>query len=112
MGKVVVASLCLLGGFHTSVATAAGMGHAHMNDDPLVGMVLVDELEAQNSSPDDTLAWNVAAWLGHDSGRLLFRSEGETTSGDVEDGRAELLWSKPIAAWWDLVGGQIGRAHV
>ena len=40
-------------------------------------MVLVDELEWQNASPDDALAWNVSAWLGHDTGRLLFRSEGE-----------------------------------
>lgn len=105
MPKVIVASLLLLAGFQQSVATAADRGHVHMNDDPLVGMVLMDELEWQDASPDDALAWNVSAWLGHDTGRLLFRSEGEMMDGDVEDSRAELLWSKPIAAWWDLVGG-------
>jgi copper resistance protein B len=105
MSKLVAGALCLLAGFHQSSATAAGTGHAHMDDDPLVGMFLMDELEWQGGSPDDALAWNVSAWLGRDTGRLLFRSEGEMTSGDVEASRTELLWSKPITAWWDLVGG-------
>jgi copper resistance protein B len=86
-------------------AIAQDMHHAHMNDDPLVGMVLVDELEWQDTSPDSTLAWNVSAWLGHDTGRLLFRSEGDRTDGDVEELRAELLWSKPVTAWWNVVAG-------
>ncbi len=105
MRSVIAASLLLLAGLNQSVATGADRGHAHMNDDPLVGMFLVDELEWQGASPDDALVWNVSAWLGRDTGRLLFRSEGEMTGGDVEDSRSELLWSKPIAAWWDLVGG-------
>ena len=105
MRKRIVGALCLLAGFHQSIATAAGTGHAHMDDDPLVGMFLMDELEWQGASPDDALAWNVSAWLGHDTGRALFRSEGEMSSGEVEGGRAELLWSKPVAAWWDLVAG-------
>ena len=105
MSKGMVGALCLLAAFHQSIATAGGMGHAHMNDDPLVGMFLVDELEWQATSPDDALAWNVSAWLGHDTGRLLFRSEGELTKGDVDASRSELLWLKPVASWWDLVGG-------
>lgn len=105
MSKKVLVALWLVAGLHRSGAVASDMGGAHMNDDPLVSMVLVDQLEWQNASPDDALAWNVSAWLGRDSGRALFRSEGERVSGDNEDGRAELLLSRPIAAWWDLVGG-------
>lgn len=86
-------------------AMAEGMNHSHMNYDPLVGMLLLDQFEWQDTSPDSTLSWNVSAWLGHDTGRLLFRSEGDRTNGDVNDLRAELLWSKPIATWWDVVGG-------
>jgi copper resistance protein B len=105
MGKSILTALCLLVGLHQSAVMAGEMAHAHMNDDPLVGMVLVDHLEWQNASPDDALAWKVAAWTGRDAGRLLVRSDGEMINGDVEEARAELLWSKPIAAWWDLVGG-------
>jgi copper resistance protein B len=105
MSKFIVAVLCLLAVLHQGVAIAAEMAHLHMNDDPLVGMVLVDELEWQDASPDDALAWNLSAWLGHDTGRLLFRSEGDMTNGEVGSARAELLWSKPVTAWWDLVGG-------
>ena len=105
MSKLVAGALCLLAGFHQSIAIAADRGHAHMHDDPLVGMFLMDELEWQDASPDDALAWNVSAWLGRDIGRLLFRSEGELTDGSVEDSRSELLWLRPVAAWWDLVSG-------
>jgi copper resistance protein B len=105
MRSAIAASLLLLAGLNQSVATGADRGHAHMNDDPLVGMFLVDELEWQEASPDDALVWNVSAWIGHDTGRLWFRSEGEATDGGVEASRAEVLWSRPIAAWWDLVGG-------
>ncbi len=105
MNRFMGAALLLTGLYQPGVR-AEDMGHqAHMNDDPLVWMVLVDELEWQNASSDDTLAWNVFAWIGHDTGRVLFRSEGEMTAGDVEGGRAELLWSKPVTAWWDLVAG-------
>lgn len=105
MSKFIVALLFLLAGFQQSIATAAGMSDEHMNDDPLVWMVLVDELEWQNASPEDVIAWNTSAWIGHDTGRLLFRSEGDATQGSTAEGRAELLWWKPIAAFWDLVGG-------
>lgn len=105
MRKLIVAALCLLAGFQQRGAIAAGTGHPHMNDDPLVGMVLFDELEWQEASPDDALAWNMSAWLGHDNGRFLFRSEGDMTDGKVDNSRTELLWSRPVTAWWDLVGG-------
>lgn len=105
MNRLMACPLLLLAGFQHGVAMAAEKGHAHMNDDPLVWKVLVDELEWQDASPDDALAWNLSAWIGHDTGRLLLRSEGEALSGAAAGGRAELLWSKPVAAFWDLVGG-------
>ncbi|MEO8223948.1 MAG: copper resistance protein B [Gammaproteobacteria bacterium] len=100
-----IVALLTLASFLAQETAAADGVHTHMDDDPLVGMILVDELEVQNTSPDKAVAWNVVAWLGHDTGRLLFRSEGKVAKGDVDDSRAELLWLKPIAAWWDLVGG-------
>jgi copper resistance protein B len=104
LAAIAAASIALAVGFPGTVP-AADWDHAHMDDDPVIGMVLLDEFEWQNASPDDALAWNVSGWLGRDTGRLLFRSEGDLSDGDVEELRAELLWSKPIAAWWDLVGG-------
>lgn len=82
-----------------------GMDHAHMNDDPLVWMVLVDQLEWQKSSSADAVAWDLAAWAGYDTGRLRLRAEGTRANGATVDNRAELLWSRPVAPWWDLVAG-------
>ena len=79
--------------------------HAHAMDDPLIGRVLVDQLEWQDTEPWSTLHFDANAWLGTDKDRAVFRSEGSLMDGQGEDIRAELLWSRPLAAWWNLVSG-------
>ena len=75
---------------------------AHMDDDPVVWMVMADRLEGQQG---DALAWEGSAWLGHDRGRLWLRSEGERERGHATEANVEALWGKPVNAWWDLLAG-------
>ena len=82
--------------------------HAHMEADPLIGILKVDQLEWQDRSGDDALKWDAIGWLGHDMNRAWLRDEGEQVSGSTAENRLELLWGQPVAAWWDLVAG--GRA--
>ncbi|HOV58589.1 MAG TPA: copper resistance protein B [Rhodanobacteraceae bacterium] len=77
----------------------------HMHADPLVGMLLFDRLEAQPGDGPTPLAWDLRAWLGHDSNRLWLRSEGERVAGHTEHGDLSLLWGRPLTPWWDLVAG-------
>lgn len=90
-------------------AAHQGMGHAvvehAMNDDPVISKLMMDQLEWRNTSGDDALAWNGSWWIGRDEGRMLVRSEGEAIDGDVEHLRAELLWWRPLAPFWNVVGG-------
>jgi copper resistance protein B len=79
--------------------------HMHMHDDPLTAMLRFDELEWQNRSGGDALKWDVTGWIGHDMNRLWLRDEGEHVSGNAAANRLEVLWGRPVAAWWDLVAG-------
>lgn len=55
--------------------------HAHAMDDPLIGRVLVDQLEWQDTEPWSTLHFDANAWLGTDKDRAVFRSEGSLMDG-------------------------------
>jgi copper resistance protein B len=79
--------------------------HQHMHEDPLIGMLRAEEFEWQGRSADDALKWDVTGWLGHDMNRLWLRDEGEHVGGESVENRLELLWGRPVAPWWDVVGG-------
>jgi copper resistance protein B len=78
---------------------------AHMDDDPWHAMVLVDQLEWQDAEEGAALAWDVEAWAGTDSDRVLLRAEGERVDGGTDENRLELLWWQPLTSRWDLVAG-------
>jgi copper resistance protein B len=78
--------------------------HSHAGENPLVFMAIAEELEWQDVG-DGRLHWDVTAWAGRDEGRLMFRSEGTRTRNDNDDTRNELVWWRPVAAWWNLVTG-------
>lgn len=85
---------------------AHGMsGMDPMAEDRIFSQVLLDQLEATHSSHGSGLAWDVQGWIGGDANRLWVKSEGARQGGRTEDGRLELLWSKPVAAYWDLQAG-------
>jgi copper resistance protein B len=79
--------------------------HSHAGENPLVFLFMAEELEWQDNSPNGSLAWDITAWAGRDEGRLLFRSEGSRTRNDNDETRVELLWWRPVSAWWNLVAG-------
>jgi copper resistance protein B len=79
--------------------------HSQMHDDPFTAMFLAEQFEWQEGSTDDALQWDVLAWAGHDMNRVWLRSEGERPSGRSGAASSELLWGRPVAAFWDLVAG-------
>lgn len=78
--------------------------HSHAGENPLVFMAMAEELEWQDVG-DGRLHWDVTAWAGRDDGRLMFRSEGTRTRNDNDETRMELVWWRPVGAWWNLVTG-------
>lgn len=74
-------------------------------DNKIFYQVMLDQLEYTHSREGSGMAWDVQGWVGRDYNRLWIKSEGEQRGGHTEDGRLELLWSKPVAAFWDLQAG-------
>jgi copper resistance protein B len=76
-----------------------------VSDDMIFYQVLLNQIEYTHSSQGSGMAWDVQGWVGRDYNRLWLKSEGARQGGHTEDGRLELLWSKPVAAFWDLQAG-------
>lgn len=92
----------------TATASASIPADAHpsmathgMHDDANFGYLLFDHLEAG----EGTQSWKAQGWLGTDLQRLWLRSEGERRDGRLEHADVELLYGRPVSAWWDLLAG-------
>jgi copper resistance protein B len=82
---------------------APGQSRAHGDDDPLLGKVMLDQLEWREGtgSGDGALVWDGDAWLGHDLHKLWLKTEGERVEGVTEDAEVQLLYSRAFAPFWD-----------
>lgn len=67
-------------------------------------LVLFEQLEWRNAA-QDTLAWDVKSWVGHDVDRLWVRTEGDAEDGGVQEAQVHALYGRAISRWWDLVAG-------
>ncbi|RUA02243.1 MAG: copper resistance protein B [Deltaproteobacteria bacterium] len=76
-----------------------------MIDDPLLGRVLVDQLEIRTGDGDDPVAWDAEGWLGYDINKLWIKTEGDYVDGQSKEAELQALYSRAIAPFWDL---QIG----
>lgn len=76
-----------------------GMG---MNDDFLIGMLLIDQLEAYNSRNQQGQQWDIEGWYGSDMNRLWLFAEGDHQNGQAGEGSLEGYWSRAVGAFWNL----------
>ena len=76
-----------------------------MADNPRFGKVLINQLEATRADGITGQAWDAYAWYGGDFNRLLLRSEGARSAGQLQEGDIEALWSHAIATFWDSTLG-------
>ena len=76
-----------------------------MNDDPLLTMLMVDQLEIRSDSDDPPLVWDAEGWLGKDLNKLWLKTDGEYVDGSLEEAEIQALYSRAIAPFWDLQAG-------
>ncbi len=70
------------------------------------GTVLVERLEAQVADGHDSYVWDVSAWYGTGTDKIVFKSEGEGEfGGSVEEAEAQLLWGHAVGPFVDLQVG-------
>ena len=90
--------------------TQKDFGIPPIHDNEIFATFLADRLEYQTREGNETLFWDLQAWIGTDYHRLYLESEGEylLDSEDVEEAEIELLYGFNISVFWDL---RIGLRH-
>lgn len=87
-------------------AAAQTMSSAPEHHEPLVGHVLVDQLEYRLREGTDAIAWKADAWYGGDYHKVWLKTEGEYNLSDaVEKAEAQILYSRLLGYYWDLQAG-------
>jgi len=87
-------------------ARAAEVHGIPIHDDRTYTVLRLDRLEWRaRDGTDDGLLWDARGWVGRDRQKLRFRFQGESAGGDLENAEAQVLYSRMVARFWDLVGG-------
>ncbi len=73
-----------------------------MDDDPLLTMLVVDQLETRNNDGRDPLVWDAEGWIGKDLHKLWIKTEGEYVDSRVEEVELQALYSRAVAPFWDI----------
>lgn len=81
------------------------LAHQHRHGDSTHSFWLMDQLEFANHSDGTGTYWDASAWIGGDLNRLWLRTEGEAVDSAVESSQIEVLYSRAVRPWWDLVAG-------
>ncbi len=92
-----------------AIFLSPGFSHAGgMDDDPLLTMLVVEQLEIRATDGDDPLVWEAEGWIGKDLHKFWIKTEGEYVDDRVEEAELQMLYSRALAPFWDL---QLGWRH-
>lgn len=66
---------------------------------------ILEQFEYRAGGGGEELSWDGESWVGTDSHRLWLKSEGAWRDGEMEHGKHDVLYSRPISTYFDLQGG-------
>jgi len=92
-----------------AVPAAADDMPGGMGRQPMQLFIGSDRLEYQLRDDDDLALWDLQGWWGGDLNKAWLKTEGEwTDAGGLDSAELQLLFSRAIAAFWDL---QVGMRY-
>lgn len=74
-------------------------------DDDQVFYFIGAEIDAADADEGTLVTWDGNAWAGGDRQKIWLEFEGEALGDEVEDAEIQLLYSRPIADFWDFRAG-------
>ena len=74
-------------------------------DSGIFAHVILNENEGRWNGTNTEYRWEGQGWVGTDYDRLWIKSEGTVSSGAVDDGQDQFLYSRAITTYFDLQGG-------
>lgn len=72
------------------------------------GMLLAELFEYGYDGGHSPLTWEIGAWYGGDWNRLRLSTEGELSTDAAVSGEVQVLYSRLVAAYWELHVGLRG----
>lgn len=85
-------------------ASRAALKEGHGNQ--INSLVIAERMEYQSSDSEDAYVWEAQAWLGTDTDKLWFKTEGEyETDEGLEEAELQLLYSHAVSPFWDFQAG-------
>lgn len=78
-----------------------GASRTKLPDVQSLASVLVDNLEATRVDGTTSIPYDLKAWFGRTYDRVVLEAEGDIESGEIAEGRTELLWGHAVAPYWD-----------
>lgn len=79
---------------------------SEVDDDPLLGKVMITQLETRLIGDSDPAAvLDAQAWLGKDLNRFWFKTDVELVGNTIEAAEIQTLYSRAIAPYWDFQVG-------
>ena len=84
---------------------AVNLALAGVEDDPLLGKVMIDQLEVRDADENNLVVLAAQGWLGKDLQKLWFKTDVERVDGETEEAELQALYSQAIAPYWDVQVG-------
>mgnify|MGYP003624503431 FL=1 len=84
---------------------AVNLALAGVEDDPLLGKVMIDQLEVRDADENNPVVLAAQGWLGKDLQKLWFKTDVERVDGETEEAELQALYSQAIAPYWDVQVG-------
>lgn len=93
---LLVATPAYAANMHHDMASEHGGGIFHM---------FRLETDYGGSDTGDVASWDLDGWIGTDNNKLWLKSEGSRSDGKLEDSEFWAMYSRNIAAFWDVQAG-------
>ena len=74
-------------------------------DDPLLGKVMIDQLEVRDADENNPVVLAAQGWLGKDLQKLWLKTDVERVNGGTEEVELQALYSQAIAPFWNVQVG-------
>jgi copper resistance protein B len=91
-------TLILALGFSLGAAPALAM-------EPMNFHMVRAEIDGARVDGENVFTWESDAWIGGDRNKFWLKSEGEIANGEASSAEVQALWSRNVAAFWDVQAG-------
>ena len=80
----------------------ANIAAAGAKDDPLLGKVMIGQLEVRDTEGDNPQVVEAQGWVGKDLEKLWIKADAERVGGETEEAELQALYSQAVAPYWDF----------